>query len=51
VEPNPKEYIEKGRLDQPQRSKLPAWAHPVIANGRLYLRDHDLLLCYELRQK
>jgi outer membrane protein assembly factor BamB len=51
VEPNPKEYIEKGRLDQPERSKLPAWAHPVLANGRLYLRDHDLLLCYELQQK
>jgi hypothetical protein len=51
VEPNPKEYIDKGRLDQPQGSKQPAWPHPVIANGRLYLRDHDLLLCYELRQK
>ncbi len=50
VEPNPKEYVEQGRFDQPERSKLPAWAHPVIANGRLYLRDHDLLLCYELRK-
>jgi outer membrane protein assembly factor BamB len=49
VEPNPKVYLEKGRLDPPERSKQPAWPHPVIANGRLYLRDQDLLLCYELR--
>ena len=27
-----------------------AWAHPVIHQGRLYLRHHDLLLCYDLRK-
>jgi outer membrane protein assembly factor BamB len=27
------------------------WAHPVIHDGRLYLRDQDALLCYELRAK
>ena len=51
VEPNPKEYVEQGRLEQPERSKHPAWAHPVIANGRLFLHDQDLLLCYDLKQK
>ena len=51
VEPNPKEFVELGRLVPPERSKMPAWAHPVIANGRLYVRDHDLLLCYDLKQK
>jgi hypothetical protein len=50
IEPSPKGYVEHGRLDQPERSKGPAWPHPVVANGRLYLRDHDLLLCYELKQ-
>jgi hypothetical protein len=35
VDPNPREYVERGRLDQPERSKLPAWPHPVIANDRL----------------
>jgi outer membrane protein assembly factor BamB len=49
IEPNPKQYVERGRFDQPDRSKLPAWAHPVIANGRLYLRDQDLLLCYNVK--
>jgi outer membrane protein assembly factor BamB len=49
IEPNPKQYIEHGRFDQPDRSKLPAWSHPVIANGKLYLRDQDLLLCYDVK--
>lgn len=26
----------------------PAWAHPVIVDGRLYLRHDDILLCYEV---
>ncbi|MHB0960543.1 MAG: outer membrane protein assembly factor BamB family protein [Pirellulaceae bacterium] len=27
----------------------PAWAHPVIHNGRLFLRHANLLCCYDLR--
>ncbi len=49
IEPSPKQYIERGRFDQPDRSKQPAWAHPAIANGKLYLRDQDLLLCYDVK--
>jgi outer membrane protein assembly factor BamB len=49
IEPNPKQYIERGRFDQPERSQQPAWPHPVIANGKLYLRDQDLLLCYDVK--
>lgn len=49
LEPNPKEYTERGRFDQPDRTTKPAWAHPVIANGKLYIRDHDLLLSYNVK--
>jgi outer membrane protein assembly factor BamB len=42
-------YHELGRFDQPNRSKSAAWAHPVVAAGRLFLRDQDLLLCYDLK--
>lgn len=49
IEPNPKQYVERGRFDQPDRSQQPAWPHPVIANGKLYLRDQDLLLCYDVK--
>jgi len=48
IEPSPKQYIEHGRFEQPDRRKPPAWAHPVIANGKLYLRDQDLLFCYNV---
>jgi outer membrane protein assembly factor BamB len=51
IEPNPKQYVERGRFDQPDRSGSPAWTHPVIANGKLYLRDQDVLLCYDIKAK
>ncbi len=40
---------EKGRFDPPVRSGRPARAYPVVAGGRLYLRDQDILLCYDVR--
>jgi outer membrane protein assembly factor BamB len=49
VEANPKAYVEKGRFEQPERSRAASWAYPVIANGRLYLHDQDVLLCYDLK--
>ncbi len=51
IEPNPTQYVERGRFEQPDRTRLPAWSHPVIANGRLYVRDQDTLLCYNVRRK
>ena len=51
IEPSAKEYIERGRFKQPDRSRSPAWAHPVIANGKLYIRDQDVLLCYDVKAK
>jgi outer membrane protein assembly factor BamB len=50
VEASPTGFVEKGRFDQPDRSNKNSWPHPVIANGRLYLRDQDVLLCYELKK-
>ena len=51
IEPSAKEYVERGRFKQPDRSRPPAWAHPVIANGKLYIRDQDVLLCYDVKAK
>ena len=45
---NSNAYRELGRFQQDDRSDRPAWAHPVIAGGRLYLRDQDKLLAYDL---
>ena len=49
IEPSRKEYIERGRFEQPDRTRLPAWSHPVVANGKLYLRDQDTLFCYDVK--
>lgn len=49
VEASSKAYNELGRFQQPERSGRPAWAHPVIAGKRLYLRDQDKLLVYDLQ--
>ena len=51
IEPNPKQYIERGRFEQPDRTRSPAWTHPVIANGKLYVRDQGMLFCYDVKAK
>ena len=49
IEPNEKKLVERGRFQPPDRSEAPAWTHPVIANGVLYIRDQDLLLAYKVK--
>jgi outer membrane protein assembly factor BamB len=51
IEANPNKYVEHGHFDQPDRSRNNSWSHPVIANGKLYLRDQDVLLCYDVKEK
>jgi outer membrane protein assembly factor BamB len=50
------QWRETGRFTIPQKSekRKPSariWTHPVVANGRLYLRDQELIFCYEVRSK
>ncbi len=49
VEASPKQYVEHGRFTPAKTSGLNAWPHPVIANGKLYLRDQQYLFCYDLK--
>lgn len=51
IEPSREEFVERGRFEQPDRSSSPAWAHPILANGKLYIRDQGLLLCYDVSAK
>jgi outer membrane protein assembly factor BamB len=51
VEATPDGYRERGRFtppNQPQRGAAKAWAYPVVANGRLYLRDFGMVWCYDV---
>ncbi|HKQ39727.1 MAG TPA: PQQ-binding-like beta-propeller repeat protein [Verrucomicrobiae bacterium] len=52
VEASPDSYREKGRFtppDAPDRGRSKAWAYPVVADGRLYIRDLASLWCYDIR--
>jgi alcohol dehydrogenase (cytochrome c) len=51
IEPSKEGYKELARFEQPDRTEVPAWAHPIIANGKLYIRDQGLLLCYDVKTK
>jgi outer membrane protein assembly factor BamB len=47
-------WREKGRLVIPRHTRRREynnniWTHPVIANGRLYLRDQELIFCYDIK--
>jgi outer membrane protein assembly factor BamB len=49
IEASPDGFKEHGRFDQPERSSKSSWPHPVISGGKLYLRDQDILLCYDVK--
>lgn len=54
IEASPEGYKESGRFKlDPQTairsSQGKIWTHPVISNGRLYLRDQDLIFCYAVK--
>jgi outer membrane protein assembly factor BamB len=51
IEPSKQGLVERGRFDQPDRTSVPAWAHPVVANGKLYIRDQGQLFCYDVKAK
>jgi outer membrane protein assembly factor BamB len=56
VEATPEGWRECGRLNLPRESQRRSpsgkfWTHPVIADGRLYLRDQDLLFCFDIKDR
>jgi hypothetical protein len=48
VEATPEGYVEKGRFTPPEHNEEPKWTYPVVFGGRLYVRDQDVLLCYDV---
>ena len=41
-------YKEKGRFEIPDKG-VPSWAHPVVSDGRLYVRNQDTMLVYDIK--
>jgi outer membrane protein assembly factor BamB len=51
VEASPAGWKETGRFKIPKTVKPGSiWSHPVVANGRLYLRDQEMLYCYNVKE-
>ena len=56
VAASPDGWKEFGKMEIPERTNISTkdnsvWAHPVIAHGKLFTRDHDLLFCFDLMAK
>lgn len=50
VKPDPSQFIKAGEIKKAIKDvKNPAWTVPVIANGKLYLRYLQQLVCYALK--
>jgi outer membrane protein assembly factor BamB len=47
---DPSAYAEVASFQVPGSGDRPSWAHPVILDGLLYLREGDAILCYDLRR-
>jgi outer membrane protein assembly factor BamB len=45
----PDGFEEVGSFTVPGSGERPSWSHPVILDGKLYLREQDHILCYDLR--
>ena len=54
IKATPAGYKELGRFRIPEESELRSkggiCTHPVVANGKLYLRDQELIFCYDVHK-
>ncbi|MGH9790910.1 MAG: PQQ-binding-like beta-propeller repeat protein, partial [Candidatus Acidiferrales bacterium] len=48
IEATPEAYRETGSFDLPD-VRNPSWSHPVVLNGKLYMREQDTLYVFDLR--
>jgi outer membrane protein assembly factor BamB len=49
LRPTPESFEVAGQFPLLSEKVNDAWAHPVLLDGRLYLRYHDTLWCYDVR--
>lgn len=50
IKASPAAYEEVGSFKVPESGDRPSWAHMVILDGLLYLREGDAIFCYDLRE-
>jgi outer membrane protein assembly factor BamB len=49
VKADPAAYTEVGSFKVPGSGERPSWTQPVIVDGRLYVREQDAVLCYDVK--
>lgn len=54
AEASPKGWSEHGRLTLEPQSSIRSpqgriWTHPVVSNGKLYLRDQEYIYCFDVK--
>ena len=52
IDPSPEELKVVSSFKLPpadQKSHPQSWPHPVIANGKLYIRDQNVMYCYDVK--
>ena len=55
IEATPEGWKAKGEFTitpqtEQRNPKGKVWTHPVISNGKLYLRDQELIFCYDIKR-
>jgi outer membrane protein assembly factor BamB len=55
VEASPRGWKEAGRFQlspqtEQRKPKGKVWVHPVVAHGKLYLRDQELIHCHDVKR-
>lgn len=45
------EYKEVSTFKIPHSGSAPSWSHPVVTGGKLYLREGDWIMCYDVKGK
>ena len=56
ISASPEGWQEQGRfqlepLSENRKRKGKVWVHPVISNGRLFLRDQEMIFCFDITKK
>jgi hypothetical protein len=47
IDATPEAYRERGHFQLPEEDG-PSWPHPVVDDGKLYIRTQDKLHCFDV---
>lgn len=51
IKADPKEMQEVGTFKVTEDTDRPGWMHPLVVDGKLYVREQDEIFCYDVRAK